>query len=176
MWTENFQTYKLVLQKVEEPEIKLPTFTGSQRKQENSRKTFTSASLTMPKPLTVWITTNCGKCLSRWGYFTCLLRNLYAGQEAMVRTRHGTMDWFKTGKRVWQGCILSSCLFNLIAEYIMGNTRLDESQTGIKIARRNTNNLRYVDDTTLMAQSKEELKSLLNEGEGGEWKSWLKTL
>ena len=91
----------------------------------------------------------------------CLLRNLYAGQEATVRTGHGTMDWFKTGKGVCQGCILAPCLFNLYAEYITQNARLDEAQAGIKIARRNINNLRYADDITLMAESKEELKSLL---------------
>ena len=94
-------------------------------------------------------------------HLTCLLRNLYAGQEATVRTRHGTMDWFQIGKGVHQGCILSPCLFNLYAEYIMRNTRLDEAQAGIKIARKSINNLRYVDDTILMAESKEELKSLL---------------
>ena len=94
-------------------------------------------------------------------HLICLLRNLYAGQEATVRTGHGTTDWFQIGKRVHQGCILSSCLFNLYAEYIMQNTWLDEAQTGIKIAGRNINNLRYADDTTLTAESGEELKSLL---------------
>ena len=98
---------------------------------------------------------------------TCLLRNLYAGQEATVRTRQGTMDWFKIWKGVCQGCILSPCLFNLYAEYVMQNARLDEAQAGIKIAGRNINNLRYADDTTLMAESKEELKSL-DESEKGE--------
>ena len=92
---------------------------------------------------------------------TCLLRNLYAGQEATVRTGHGTTDWFQIGKAVCQGCILSPCLFNLYAEYIMRNTGLDEAQAGIKTARRNINYLRYADDTTLMAESEEELKSLL---------------
>ena len=92
---------------------------------------------------------------------TCLLRNLYAGQEATVRTEHGTTDWFQIGKGVRQGWILSPCLFNLSSEYIMRNARLDEAQAGIKIAGRNINNLRYADDTTLMAESKEELKSLL---------------
>ena len=91
---------------------------------------------------------------------TCLLRNLYAGQEATVRTGHGTTDWFLIGKGVRQGCILSPCLFNLYAEYIMRNTGLEEAQAGIKIARGNINNLRYADDTTLMAEN-EELKSLL---------------
>ena len=93
---------------------------------------------------------------------TCLLRNLYAVQEARIRARHGTMDWFQIGKGVRQGCILSPCLFNLYAEYIMRNVGLEETQAGIKIARRNINNLRYADATTLMAESKEDLKSLLN--------------
>ena len=94
-------------------------------------------------------------------HLTCLLRNLYAGQEATVRTGHGTTDWFQIGKRVCQGCILSPCLFNFYAEYIIRNAELDEAQAGIKIAGRNLNNLRYADDTTLMAESEEELKSLL---------------
>ena len=92
---------------------------------------------------------------------TCLLRNLYAGQKATVRTGHGTTDWFQIGKGVRQGCILSPCLFNFYTEYIMRNAGLEEAQAGIKIARRNINNLRYVDDTTLIAESEEELKSLL---------------
>ena len=92
---------------------------------------------------------------------TCLLRSLYAGQEATVRTGHGTTDWFQIGKGVRQGCILSPCLFNLYAEYIMRNSGLDEAQAEIKTARRNINNLRYADDTTLMAETEEELKSLL---------------
>ena len=94
-------------------------------------------------------------------HLTCLLRNLYAGQGATVRTGHGTTDWFQMGKGVCQGCILSPCLFNLYTEYIMRNAEVDEAQAGIKIARRNINNLRYADDTTLMAESKEKLKSLL---------------
>ena len=106
---------------------------------------------------------------------TCLLRNLYAGQEATVRTGHETTDWFQMGKGVRQGCVLSPCLFNLYAEYIMRNARLDEAQAGIKIAGRNFNNLRYTDDTTLVAESEEELKSLLmKKSERGEWKRWLK--
>ena len=117
----------------------------------------------MPKPLTVdhnklW------KILKEMGipdHLTCLLRNLYAGQEATVRTGHGTTDWFQIGKGVCQGYILSPCLYNLYAEYIMRNTGLEEAQAGIKIAGRNINNLRYADDTILMAESKEELKSLL---------------
>ena len=94
-------------------------------------------------------------------HLTCLLRNLYAGQEATARTGHGTTDWFQIGKGVCQGCILSPCLFNLYAEYIMRNAGLEETQAGIKIAGRNIKNLRYADDTTLMAESEEDLKSLL---------------
>ena len=111
----------------------------------------------MLKPLTVWITTNCKilKKIEIPDHLTCLLINLYAGQEATVRTGHGTMDWFKIEKGVCQSCMLSSCLFNLYAEYIMRNARLDEAQAGIKIARTNINNLGYADDTTLMAESEE---------------------
>ena len=94
-------------------------------------------------------------------HLTCLLRNLYAGQEATIRTGHGTTDWFQIGKEVHQGCILSLCLFNLYVEYIMRNAGLEETQAGIKIAGRNLNNLRYADDTTLMLEGEEELKSLL---------------
>ena len=107
-------------------------------------------------------------------HLTCLLRNLYAGHEAMVRIGHGTTGWFQIGQGVYQGYILSPCLFNLHAEYIMQNVRLDEAQAGIKIAGRNINNLRYPDDTTLMAESEEELKSLLMKVKE-ESKSWLKT-
>ena len=162
--TVNFQMFKLVLEKAEKPGVKLPTSAGSSKKQESSRKTSISALLTMPKPLTVWITNKPWEILKEMGipdHLTCLLRNLYAGQEATVRTGQGTTDWFQIGKGVHQGCILSPCLFNLNAEYIMRNTGLEEAQAGIKIARRNINNLRYADDTTLMAESEEELKSLL---------------
>ena len=155
--------FKLVLEMAEEPEIKLPTSAGSSKKQESSRKTSISATLTMPKPLTVKITKN-WKILKEMGipdHLTCLLRNLYAGQEPTVRSGHATTDWFQTGKGVCQGCTLSPCLFNLYAEYIMRSAGLDEAQAGIKIARRNINNLRYTDDTTLMAESEEELKSVL---------------
>ena len=107
-------------------------------------------------------------------HLTCLLRNLYAGQEATVRTAHGTTDWFQIGKGVRQGCILPPCLFNFYAEYIMRNAGLGETQAGIKIARRNINNLRCADDTTLMAESEEELKSLLMKGKVESGKSWLK--
>ena len=100
-------------------------------------------------------------------HLTCLLRNLYADQEATVRTGHGTIDWFQIRKGVLQGCILSACLFNLYGEYIMRNAGLDEAQAGIKVSGRNINNLRYSDDTTLMAESEEELKSLLMKEESG---------
>ena len=159
----NFQMFKAVLEKAEEPEIKLPTSAGSWKKQESSRKTSISALLTMPKPLTMWLIIN-WKILKEMGipdHLTCLLRNLYAGQEATVRSGHGTIDWFQIGKGVLQGCILSPCLFNFYAEYIMRNAGLEETRAGIKIAGRNINNLRYADDTTLMAESEEELKSLL---------------
>ena len=159
----NLQMFKLVLEKAEEPEIKLPVSAGSSKKQESSRKISISALLAMPKPLTVWITIN-WKILKEMGipdHLTCLLRNLYAGQEATVRTGHGTADWFQVGKGVHQGWILSPCLFNLYAEYIVTNAGLEEAQAGIKIAGRNINNLRYADDTTVVAESEEELKSLL---------------
>ena len=107
-------------------------------------------------------------------HLTCLLRNLHASQEATVRTRHGTTDGFQIGKGVCQGCMLSSCLFNLFAEYVMRNIKLDEAQAGIKIAGRNINNLRYADDTALMAESEEELKSLLIKVKDS-GKSWVKT-
>ena len=132
----------------------------------------------MPKPLTVWITTNCGKLLKEMGipdHLTCLLRNLYAGQKATVRTGHGTTEWLQIGKGVRQGCILSPCLYNLYTEYIMRGAGLDEAQAGIKIVRRNINNLRYADDTTLMAVSEEELKSFLIKVKEESGKSWFKT-
>ena len=128
------------------------------------------ALLTMPKPLTVWITTD-WKILKNMAVpddLTCLLRNLYAGQEATVRTGHGTTDWFQIGKGVRQGSILSPCLFNLYAEYIMRNAGLDEAQAGIKIAGRNINNLRYADDPTLLTESKELRSILMKVKEGSE--------
>ena len=148
--------FKLVFEKAEEPETKLPTSAGSLKKQESSRKTSISALLTMPKPLTVWITIH-WKILKEMGipdHLTCLLRNLYADQEATVKTGHGTTDWFQIGKGVCQVCILSPCLFNLYAEYVMRNAGLDEAQAGIKIAKRNINKLRYADDTTLWQKVK----------------------
>ena len=118
----------------------------------------------MPKPLTVWIATNCGKFFKEMGiidHLTCLLRHLCEGEEATLRTRHGTTDWFQIGQGISQDCILSPYLFNIYAEYNRRNAGLGDSQAGIKISRRNISNLRYADDTTLMAESKEELKSLL---------------
>ena len=159
----NFQMFKLLLEKAEEAEIKLPTSAGSSKKQESFRNISISALLTMPKPLNVWITINLWKILKEMGipdHMTFLLRNLCAGQEAIVGTGHGTTDWFQIRKAIHQGCILSLCFFNLYAEYIMRNSGLEEAQAGIKIAGRNINNLRYADDTTLMAGS-EELKRLL---------------
>ena len=150
----NFQLFKLDQEKAEKPEIKLPTSVGSLKKHESSRK--------IPLLLywlchSLWLcgshTVKLWKILKEIGipdHLTCLLRNLYAGQEATVRTGHRTTDWFQIGKGVHQGCILSLCLFNLYAEYIMRNARLDEAQAGIKIVGRNFNNLRYADDTTLM--------------------------
>ena len=155
--------FNLDFKKAEEPEIKLLASIGSSKKQENSRKTSVSALLAMPKPLTVWITTN-WKIIKEMGisdHLTCLLRKLSAGQEATVRTRHGKTDWFKIWKGIRQGCILSPCLLNLYAEYVTRNTGLDETQAGIKIAGRNMNELRYADDTILMAESKEVLRSFL---------------
>ena len=151
----NFQMFKLDLDKAEEPEIKLPTSAGSLKKQECSRKIPTSALLIMPKPLTVWITTNSGKLLEMGlpDHLSCLLRNLYVGQETTFRTGHGTTDWFQIGKGVHQGCRFSPFLFNLYVEYIMRHSGLYEAQAGIKIAGRNIINLRYADDTTLMAES-----------------------
>ena len=166
--------FKLVLEKAEQPEIKLPTSAGSSKKQESSRKPSISALLTMPKPLTCVDHNKLWKILKEMGipdHLICLLRNLYAGQEATVRTGHGTTDWFKIGKGVCQGCILSPCLFNIYSEYIMRNTGLEEAQAGIKIARRNINSLRYADDTTLMAESEEQLKSLLMQVKEGSEKA-----
>ena len=143
------------VEKAEEPEIKLPTSTGSSKKQESSRKTSISASLT-DKTFDFVDHNKLCKILKEMGipdHLNCLLRNLYAGQEATVRTGHGTTEWFQVGKGVHQGYILSPCLFNFCAEYIMRNAGLEEAQAGIKIAGRNINNPRYADDTTFMAES-----------------------
>ena len=157
--------FKLVLEKAEEPENKLPTSAASSKKQESSRKISISALMTMYAKAFDCVEHNkLWKILKEIeipDHLTCLLRNLYAGQEAMIRTGHGTTHCFQIGKGVHQGCILSPCLFNLYVKYIMRNAGLDEAQAGIKIAGRNINNLRYADDTTLMAESENELKSLL---------------
>ena len=154
------QMFKLDLEKADGPEIKLPNplnHRKSKRVPENIYFCFIDYTKAFVH-IKLW------KILQEIGmpvHLTCLLRNLYAGQQATVRTGHGTTDWFQIGKGVRQGCILSPCLFNLYAESIMRNTGLEETQAGIKIARRNINNLRYADDTTFMVESEEELKSLL---------------
>ena len=150
------------LEKVEEPEIILPTSAGSCKKQESSRKNIYFCFLDYAKAFDCVDPNKLRKILKEMGipdHLTCLLRNLYGGQEATVRTGHGTADCFQIGKGVCQGYILSSCLFNLYAECIMGDAKLDEAQAGIKTAGRNINNLRYAVDTTFLAES-EELKSL----------------
>ena len=149
--------FKLDLEKTEEQEIII------ERAREFQKNMYFSF-FDYAKAMTVWTTTNSRKFFKETGipkHLTCILRNLYAVQEATVRTGHGTTHWFQIGKGVRQGCILSPCLFNLYAEYIMQNTGLDEAQAGIKIAGRIINNLIYADDTTLMAESEEDLKSLL---------------
>ena len=171
----NFQMFKLVLEKAEKPEVKFPTSAISLIKQESSRKKYIYFwFIDYAKAFDCVDHNKLWKILKEMGipdHLTCLLRNLYAGQKVTVRTGHGKTDLFQIGKGVHQGCILSPCLFNLYAEYIMRNTGLEEAQAGIKIAGRNINHLRYTDDTTLMAESEEELKSLLVKEE---WKSWLK--
>ena len=148
----------------EQPEIKLPTSVVSSRKQEEFQTNIYFCFIDSAKAFDCVDHYKLWKILKEMGipdHLTCLLRNLYAGQEATVRNEHGTTDLFQTGKGVCQSCILSPCLFNLYAEYIMRNAGLEEPQAGIKIAGRNINNLRYADDTTLMAESERELKSLL---------------
>ena len=156
MWTVNSLMFELVLEKAEEPEIKLPTSAGSWKKQEFQKNIYFcfidySKAFDCVDPNKLW------KILQEmWmpDHLTCLLRNLYAGQEATVRTRHGTRDWFQIGKGVCQGCISSPCLFNLYAEYIIRNAGLEEAHAGIKIAGRNLSNLRYADATTLTQKVK----------------------
>ena len=158
---ELLEVFKLDLENAEEPGIKLPTSVGSSKKQDNSRKTSTSAQSLCVDHNKLW------KILQEMGrpdHLTCLLRNLYAGQEATVCTGHGTMDWLQIGKGVHHGYLLSPCLLNLSTEYIMQNAGLEEAQAGIRIAGRNINNFRYADNTTLMAEFEEELKSLLMKG------------
>ena len=160
----NFQMFKPDLEKAEKSEIKSPASVGSLKKQESSRKNIYFYFIDYAKTFHSVDHNKLWKILKEMGipdHLTCLLRNLYADQEATVRTGHSTKDWFQIGKGVHQGCILSLCLFYLHAEYIMGGAGLEEAQAGIKIARRNINNLIYADDTTLMAESEEELKNLL---------------
>ena len=155
--------FKLVLEKAEEPETKLPTSAGSSKKQEFQKNIY-FCFIDYAKAFDCVDHNKLWKILKQMGipdHLTCLLRNLYAGQEATIRTEHGTTDWFQIRKRVCQGCIFSPCLFTLYAEYIMKNAGMDEAQAGIKIASRNINNLRYIDDSTLMAESEEKLKSFL---------------
>ena len=155
--------FKLVLEKTEDPEIKLPTSVGSSKKQDFEKNIY-FCFIDYAKAFYCVGHNKLWKILQEMGiptHLTRLLRNLYAGQEATVRTGHGTTDWFQIGKGVREGCILSPCLFNLYAENIMRNAGLEEAQAGIKIAKRNINNLRYADDTILMIERKEELKSLL---------------
>ena len=145
MWTVNFQMFQLVLEKAEEAEIKLPTSADSWKKQESSRKSIYFCFIDYAKAFDCVDHNKLWKILKEMripDHLTCLLRNLYAGQEATVRTGRGTTDWFQIGKGVHQGCILSPCLFNLYAEHIMRNARLNEAQAEIKIAGRNINNLR----------------------------------
>ena len=167
-----FQMFKLVLEKAEEPEIKLPN-SACQHPLANIRiikearefqKNIYFCFIDYTRAFDCVDHHKLWKILKEMGildHLTCLLRNLYAGQEATVRTGHGTTDWFQIGEGVRQGRIVSPCLFNLYVEYIMRNAGLEEAQAGIKIAGRNINNLRYADNTTLVAESEEELKSLL---------------
>ena len=173
MWIVNFQMFKLDLEKAEEPEIKLPTLLDHRRSKRVPEKHLFLLYWLCNEVLWLYFiylfiySFDCGKFFKRWEYQTTwpasweICMQVNAGQEATVRTGHGTTDWFKTREGVLQGCILSPCLFNLHAEYIMWNAGLEEAQAGIKIAGRNINNLRYADDTTLIAESEEELKSLL---------------
>ena len=171
----NFKMFNLDLEKAKEPGIKLPTSVRSSKNQEFQKKIY-FCLIDYAKAFNCVYNNRLWKILQEMeilDHLTCLLENLYASQEATIRTGHRTADWFQIQKGVRQSCILSPCLFNLYSEYIMRNARLDEAQAGIKIAGRNINNLRYADDTTLMAESEEELKSFLMKVRG-EWKSWLK--
>ena len=162
----NFQMYRLDLQRAEEPKIELPASAGSSKKQEFQKNIY-FCFIDYVKAFDCVDHNKLWKILKEVkipDHLTCLLRNLYAGQEATVRTGHGTTDWSQIRKGICQCCILSPYLFNFYTEYIMGNTGLDEAQAGIKIAGRNTNSLRYTDNTTLMSESKE----LNNESEKGE--------
>ena len=176
MWTKNFQMYKLGLEKADQ----IANIHWIREKEREFQKNiyFCFIDYTMEIRTYLWSHNKLWKILKEmriWDHCTCLLRNLYTGQEAKVRIRHGTMDWFQTGKGVCQGCILSPCLFNFYAEYIMQNAGLDESQAGLQIARGNINNLRYADNIILMAESEEELKSLLMRVKEKSEKSWLES-
>ena len=163
MWSENFQMFKLDLEKAEEPEIKLPVICWIIEKTREFQKNIWFCFIDYAEAFYCVDHNKLWKILKEMGIPDCLtylLRNLCVDQEATVRTGHGTTDWFHIGNGVHQGCTLSPCLFHLYAQYIMRNAGLNEAQAGIKIARRNITNLRYADDTTLMAESKEELKSL----------------
>ena len=156
MWIKNFQMFKLVLEKAEEPEIKLRTSAGSSKAREFQKNIY-FCFIDYVKAFDCVDHHKLWKILKEMGipdHLTCLLRNLYAGQEATVRTGHGKTDWFPIGKEVDQGCILSCCLFNFYAEYILRNAGLDEAQAGIKIVGRNINKIRYTDDTTLWQKVK----------------------
>ena len=162
--------FKLVLEKAEEPRDQIANIHWIMERAREFQRNIYFCFIDYAKAFDCVDQNKLWKILKEMGivdHLTCLLRNLYAGQEAAVRTRHGRVDWFKIRKGVRQGCILSLCLFNLYAEYIMQNARLDESQAGIKIDGRNINNLRYADNTTLMAGCKEGLKSFLDESERG---------
>ena len=166
---------KLVLEKAEEPEIKWPTSAGSLKKQESSRKKYLFLLYWLCQSLWVWITIN-WKILKEMGipdHLTCLLRNLYADQEATLRTGHGTTDWFQIGKGIHQGCILSPCLSNLHGEYIMRNAELEEAQAEIRIAGRNIKSS-DMQMTPALWQKWRRAKEPLDESERGDWKSWLK--
>ena len=167
----NFQIFKLDFKKAEEPEIKLPTSAGSLKKQEFQKNIY-FCFVNYTKTFDCVDHNKLWKIFQEMGkpdHLTCLLRNLYASQEVTVRTGRGKTEWFQIGKGVCQGCIWSLCLINLYAEYIMRIAELDEAQAGIMIAGRNSNNLRYAGDNTLMAESEELLKSLLMKSERGEW-------
>ena len=157
----NLQMFKLVLEKAEEPEVKLPTSARIMEKAKALQKNIYFCFIDYAKAFDCVNHYKLWKILQEMGIpepLTCLPRNLYVSQEATVRTGNGTADWFQIGKRVRQGCILSSCLFNIHADYIMWNARVDEAQAAIKIAGRNINNFRYADDNNLMAESEEELR------------------
>ena len=176
MWTMNYQMFKLDLEKAEEPEIKLRTSAGSSKKQEGSIKNIYFYFIDYAKAFDCVDQNKLWKILKEMGmpdHLTCLLRNVYAGHEATVRTGHGTTVWFQKRKGVCQGCILSPCLFNFYAEYIMRNAGLEEAQAGIKITRRNINNLICRGHKSYSRKWREPKKPL-DESERGECKSWLK--